>query len=885
MRSAGNAGVVDSLRVGEFRALWSAETVSVLGDQLARVALAILVYDRTSSATLTALTYALTFVPAVVGGWLLSGLADRYPRKQVIVITDLLRAALALSMAIPGMPLPVLWGLISLLTMASAPFKAAQLALLPQILVGDRYQAGLAVRQMSVQVAQVAGFGSGGLIVSALRPSGALVLDAVTFVASAVIVAVGVRARPVATDDETGSGSAPRAARQFDPRLLAPFALGGLVGLLVVPEGLAAPYAGAIGVGSLGVGLLMAADPVGSVLGAWWTARAGGLAVHSQRSVIVPAALAGIPLAACSIAPGLVGPILLWAVSGALSTVYLIRLQPMIVAIVPNSRRGAVMGRYSTTVYAGQGIAIFAGGLLAEHAGPVATVAISGALTTVLVLALAAAWRFARPRQARTAEDEPGAPGRATRKPSDLFVTHSGLLPGRPGAGGGNDSEAATSEPGPSSGNGSEISMPAASRSTQPGTPVGPTGWAAWSHSVPARVFVLMVELAAVAVVGISAIVVRPAGRAFVLCAVVVGFGLVAAELARQVERRRRRFSDTPHVNFSSVWTLAGALVLPPALAAVLAVTLYAHLWFRCSRGVDGAYLSRFLFNASNVILSCQVAAWTATELQLAPMTHQFGLRDAISAVVVIAVYYTMNSTIAAALIAIVRPDRTARRLLGPLSENVLELATLCMGLLTALLLSLHPALVVLMLVPLYALHRSVLIRQFEHAATTDSKTGLLNSTAWHALAEAEFGRARRTGSRVGIMMVDLDHFRRINNTFGHLAGDKVLRAVGQALQEIVGGDDRCGRFGGEEFVVMLPGASHDELEEVANRICQAIFRTRVDAVHDAGVGHQLSASVGAAMYPTAGASLEEVLLAADLALFAAKDAGRNQVRVIETTS
>src|SRR5437868_595361 len=97
------------LGVKEFRALWAAEVLSVCGDQLARVALSVLVFSRTGSATLTGLTYALTFVPALVGGWWLSWVADRMPRRTVLVVADLVRAVLAAVMAVPGLPLGVLW--------------------------------------------------------------------------------------------------------------------------------------------------------------------------------------------------------------------------------------------------------------------------------------------------------------------------------------------------------------------------------------------------------------------------------------------------------------------------------------------------------------------------------------------------------------------------------------------------------------------------------------------------------------------------------------------------------------------------------------------------------------------------------------------------------
>ncbi|MEV6907102.1 diguanylate cyclase [Amycolatopsis sp. NPDC051071] len=778
--------------------------------------------------------------------------------------------------------------MIGLLTMAATPFKAAQLALLPDVLGDNRYQVGLALRQMTVQIAQVAGFGFGGILVGVLSPSGALIVDAATFGLSALIISVGVR--PVQTTkkgtvDEDGADAH---RRGVDLRLAVPFILGALIGLFVVPEGLAAPYAGALGAGAVAVGLLMAADPVGSVIGAWWAAKTSSSTTPTQRAVVIPAALAGVPLIACAFLPGIAWSIALWALSGVFSTIYLIRLQPMIVALVPDSRRGAVMGKFSTTVYAGQGVAILGGGVVAELIGPGYTIAVGGVLATVLVVAVGAAWKMARPRRVRTTEDEPAQADQAARRPSDFLVTHRGLLPGRPAEGGGPaGQEAATSETGPSSeGNGSAVSMQGKSQSAHGGSPIGHVGWSVWSHSVYARAFVVFIEMAAIAAVGVSAALDPPSWADVRVCLFVLAFGVIAAELARSVERRRRRFADTPHVNFSSVWTLAGALILSPSLAAGLAVVLYVHLWLRCSRGVAGTFASRFAFNAANVILSCQVAGWIAKQMQLVPMTHEFDGADALAcaAVVVVVVYFTVNSLIAAILIAIVRPDRTATRLLGPFSENALELATLCMGVVTALLLSMHPTLVVLIFVPLYALHRSVLIRQFEHAATIDSKTGLLNSTAWHALAAAEFARAERTGTRVGVLMIDLDHFRRINNSFGHQAGGRALRAVGQVLQNI-GGEDYSGRFGGEEFVVMLPGVTQDELRVVADRTCEAVFGLRVEGIHDqaAGEQHPLSASIGAALYPDAGMSLEDVLLAADLALFAAKDGGRNQVRMMTT--
>ena len=208
------AGFTAVARVREFRALWLAELLSVLGDQLARVALAVLVYNRTSSAVLSALTYALTFAPAVLGGAFLSGLADRFPRRAVLVGTDLVRAVLAAAMVLPGVPLPALWTLVALLSAASGPFKAAQLALLPTVVTPEQYVAAMSLRQASIQVAQLTGFACGGLLLAVVPATAVLGVNAGTFVLSAVLVLAGVRAR---------SATAPKSKSQKDAST-APFA-------------------------------------------------------------------------------------------------------------------------------------------------------------------------------------------------------------------------------------------------------------------------------------------------------------------------------------------------------------------------------------------------------------------------------------------------------------------------------------------------------------------------------------------------------------------------------------------------------------------------------------------------------------------------------------
>src|SRR4051812_47710245 len=124
-------GFRDVLAVTEFRALFSAQLVSVTGDQLARVALSILVYDRTNSPGWAALTYALTFLPDLVGGPLLSGLADRHPPRTVMVLADVLRALAVAVMAAPGLPLPAGGGLLVGVPLFNPGWDSARAAVLP----------------------------------------------------------------------------------------------------------------------------------------------------------------------------------------------------------------------------------------------------------------------------------------------------------------------------------------------------------------------------------------------------------------------------------------------------------------------------------------------------------------------------------------------------------------------------------------------------------------------------------------------------------------------------------------------------------------------------------------------------------------------------------
>ncbi len=188
----------------------------------------------------------------------------------------------------------------------------------------------------------------------------------------------------------------------------------------------------------------------------------------------------------------------------------------------------------------------------------------------------------------------------------------------------------------------------------------------------------------------------------------------------------------------------------------------------------------------------------------------------------------------------------------------------------TAVLLAPYLAPVVLVLVAV--LHRSALARHLQAATTIDAKTGLLTCTAWHQQAERLLRVTRKALPSSAVLMIDLDHFKVINDSYGHLVGDEVLQAVAQRLTRQLRSGDLLGRFGGEEFVVLLLGADATTGHEVAERMRRCLHTICLDTAPDL----QVSASMGLAVYPDHGGTLTDVLRTADHTVYAAKDAGRD---------
>ena len=184
--------------VSEFRALWLSYVLSAGGDRLALVAMTLLVYARTKSPLLAAVTFASGFVPYLLGGLFLSGLADRLPRRTVMVACDAARGAARRAMLVPRMSLGVLIALLYMVTVIQPPFDAARSAIVRDMMDAGRYPLAMAVLQSTSRAVFVGGAALGGLVVALFGARPALAADALTFVGSGLLILLGTRARPAA---------------------------------------------------------------------------------------------------------------------------------------------------------------------------------------------------------------------------------------------------------------------------------------------------------------------------------------------------------------------------------------------------------------------------------------------------------------------------------------------------------------------------------------------------------------------------------------------------------------------------------------------------------------------------------------------------------------
>jgi len=351
---------------------------------------------------------------------------------------------------------------------------------------------------------------------------------------------------------------------------------------------------------------------------------------------------------------------------------------------------------------------------------------------------------------------------------------------------------------------------------------------------------------------------------------VLFALSVVCSEVINRVELLRRYLTPSGvYFDATGVWMLAGALVLPVGLAGTLAVLIGCHTVVSNWRNAFSR-LHKVLYSIATDIVATLFAA--AAFHVVADGADVGSVRWSLGAVVAIASLWAVNSLLIWSVVYLIqRPDRL-RDLLGRPDEELLDIAMFSLGALLAVTLANAPMLCPLALVVMVVLRRSALVRQLQEQATRDTRTGLLNAGAWRQEAERDLARSARSGGEITLLMIDLDHFKVLNDTHGHPAGDRALKAVAHCLTETLRGYDAVGRYGGEEFAALLVDADGWTGEAVAERVCAKIREIELPD------GVTVTASIGVATARAARTDLDALVSRADAALYAAKNAGRDRV-------
>ena len=364
---------------------------------------------------------------------------------------------------------------------------------------------------------------------------------------------------------------------------------------------------------------------------------------------------------------------------------------------------------------------------------------------------------------------------------------------------------------------------------------------------------VVWVTLAALAMLRLPAGVTSAQWIAFAVLVPVIG--------AVHLLGAHRQKHQGSHLSLAPIFS--AVLILPPLLAAAAIAVAFVPEWLRAR---PPWYI--VVFNAANFVCPAVAARVVFDAVHGAGA----GTPWALAAVAAISTFLVLHYSVLAVMLRLargVRPADTVR-----LDCVVIDAGLVSLGAAAAALSELQPGLVVLTTLPLVLAYRSLAIPALVEATRVEPKTGLYNIRHFHTALAQELGRAARFDRPLGLLMIDVDHLREVNNAFGHLAGDQALRLVAESLRVATREYDVLARFGGDEFCVLLPETDLQGALAVAERIRAAVERD----VRSSQLS--LTVSVGVAAHRGDGMTTEALIALADRAAYRAKFSGRNAVAI-----
>jgi len=408
--------------------------------------------------------------------------------------------------------------------------------------------------------------------------------------------------------------------------------------------------------------------------------------------------------------------------------------------------------------------------------------------------------------------------------------------------------------------------------------------WAWWQTPWPLRLYVGLIPLAVFGLTIFAATQTTWHTSDLAKFALLLGCGMVSVAATP----RMAYIPGGMTRDFLTVWVLPVAILLPPVYAMLTPIPLQILTQFRVHRGV----VYRRVFTVAAI-----AAAYGLASLVFRAFPDSFAGPSIGSGT------HALTFTVAVALCEIIGgrghqllvvggikltdPSVRFRDLEFNREALVGDFAEFDLGVLITVVVAVNPVLAV------FAVPTVLLVRRFMmHAlllaqSRVDTKTGLLNASTWEREAGVEIARAVRTNSPLALALVDIDHFKLVNDTYGHLVGDKTLRAVTDALQSQLRSYDLAGRFGGEEFAILLPHAREMDALHVAERLRAHIAAMSIPIGDDpdSGPAVRVTISVGVASLDGASHELTDMLAAADAALYYAKETGRNKTHVVPASA
>lgn len=402
--------------------------------------------------------------------------------------------------------------------------------------------------------------------------------------------------------------------------------------------------------------------------------------------------------------------------------------------------------------------------------------------------------------------------------------------------------------------------------------------WPVWNLPRTTRVLIVVMTSVAAAWALASTWQDTFSGDEFLLFTVL----LVACAVSVEATKRVPEPAGVNANDMLGAWWIAMTVLLPPLYSLLAPAVLMALTQWRVQR-ID---VYKRVYSAAAIGVAHAVASaafhslpgrWTDWRLLT---VHPVPVVLAVLAAGALA--KALNTGLIG--VAVKSSDHEARwRAVFFVDHGMLEITELCAGVLIAVVAGLTQVLVAVSVLPVLLLQRGLLYAQLHAAARTEAKTGLLNAVSWEREAAAALSSARRHGQPVAVLLVDIDHFKRVNDTHGHLVGDDVLRDVAGVLRaQIRNAHDLVCRFGGEEFAVLLPGLDVDEATRAAERLRREVADMVTSTSAQGPV--RVTVSVGVTVTDRLNApeaTVPELLAGADLGLYRAKAEGRNRVRLL----